>query len=63
MARHGSPKDENYNIFTALISVSIQLFLVVNAIRIGFWNMEEKENDWWKKGNRSWKITILPIRN
>ncbi len=36
MARHGSPKDGNYNIFTALISVSIQLFLVVNAIRIGF---------------------------
>ncbi len=36
MSKHGCSKEGKYNFFSSLIGLAIQLFLIVNAIRIGF---------------------------
>jgi hypothetical protein len=36
LARHGQPKKENYNFFTSLISVIIEVTLIYFAIKTGF---------------------------
>lgn len=36
LGRHGQDKDEKYNFWMTLASLSIQLFLVIKAIQVGF---------------------------
>lgn len=36
LGQHGKPKEGNHSFWIALISCSIELWLIINAIRIGF---------------------------
>lgn len=36
LALHGKPKDGEYNFFTSSLSVALNIFLIVMAIKTGF---------------------------
>ena len=36
LTRHGQPREDNYNLFTSLIAVIIEIILVYFAIKTGF---------------------------
>lgn len=36
LGKHGQDRDEKYNFWMSLASCSIQLFLIVKAIQVGF---------------------------
>lgn len=36
LGQHGKPKEGNHSFWIALISVAIELWLIIKAIRVGF---------------------------
>lgn len=36
LGKHGQPREDKYNFWVSLFALALNLFLVVNAIKVGF---------------------------